>query len=92
MLSRLAKSEYVDESLFKGGTSLLKEYNLIDRFSEDVHIARSDHRKIRSHSHHLPHLRNPKTYQRAAIRKHQTALPCADERGCGEYKNANSNQ
>lgn len=39
VLSRLAKSTYVDESVFKGGTSLSKGYNLIDRFSEDVDIA-----------------------------------------------------
>ena len=39
MLSRLAKSKYVDESVFKGGTSLSKGYNLIERFSEDVDIA-----------------------------------------------------
>jgi predicted nucleotidyltransferase component of viral defense system len=39
VLSRLAKSKYVGESVFKGGTSLSKGYNLIDRFSEDVDIA-----------------------------------------------------
>jgi len=39
VLSRLAKSKYVDDSVFKGGTSLSKGYNLIDRFSEDVDIA-----------------------------------------------------
>ena len=39
VLSRLAKSRYVDESVFKGGTSLSKGYNLIERFSEDVDIA-----------------------------------------------------
>ncbi|MGB5244560.1 MAG: nucleotidyl transferase AbiEii/AbiGii toxin family protein [Lutimonas sp.] len=39
VLSRLAKSKYVNESVFKGGTSLSKGYNLIDRFSEDVDIA-----------------------------------------------------
>jgi predicted nucleotidyltransferase component of viral defense system len=39
VLSRLAKSKYVDEAVFKGGTSLSKGYNLIDRFSEDVDIA-----------------------------------------------------
>ncbi len=30
VLNRLAKSKYVDESVFKGGTSLSKGYNLID--------------------------------------------------------------
>jgi predicted nucleotidyltransferase component of viral defense system len=39
VLSRLAKSKYVDESVFKGGTSLSKGYNLIERFSEDVDLA-----------------------------------------------------
>jgi predicted nucleotidyltransferase component of viral defense system len=39
VLSRLAKSKYVDESVFKGGTSLSKGYGLIERFSEDVDIA-----------------------------------------------------
>lgn len=39
VLSRLAKSKYVDQSVFKGGTSLSKGYNLIERFSEDVDIA-----------------------------------------------------
>ncbi len=39
ILSRLAKSKYVNESVFKGGTSLSKGYNLIERFSEDVDIA-----------------------------------------------------
>lgn len=39
VLSRLSKSKYVYESVFKGGTSLSKGYNLIERFSEDVDIA-----------------------------------------------------
>lgn len=39
VLSRLAKSKYIDESVFKGGTSLSKGYNLIERFSEDLDIA-----------------------------------------------------
>jgi predicted nucleotidyltransferase component of viral defense system len=39
VLSHLAKSKYVGESVFKGGTSLSKGYNLIERFSEDVDIA-----------------------------------------------------
>ena len=39
VLGRLASSNYVDESVFKGGTSLSKGYNLIERFSEDVDIA-----------------------------------------------------
>ena len=39
VLSHLAKSKYVAEAVFKGGTSLSKGYNLIERFSEDVDIA-----------------------------------------------------
>lgn len=39
VLGRLAKGNYVDESVLKGGTSLSKGYNLIERFSEDVDIA-----------------------------------------------------
>lgn len=35
----MAKSKYVNESVFKGGTTLSKGYNLIERFSEDVDIA-----------------------------------------------------
>ncbi|MBP6302843.1 MAG: nucleotidyl transferase AbiEii/AbiGii toxin family protein [Bacteroidia bacterium] len=39
VLGRLATSQYVNYSVFKGGTSLSKGYNLIERFSEDVDIA-----------------------------------------------------
>ena len=39
VLSRLAKSKYVSDAVFKGGTSLSKGYDLIDRFSEDIDIA-----------------------------------------------------
>ena len=39
VLSHLAKSKYVAEAVFKGGTSLSKGYHLIERFSEDVDIA-----------------------------------------------------
>jgi len=39
VLSRLSKSKFFDVSVFKGGTSLSKAYNLIERFSEDVDIA-----------------------------------------------------
>jgi predicted nucleotidyltransferase component of viral defense system len=39
VLSRLSKSKYVTESVFKGVTSLSKGYHLIERFSEDVDIA-----------------------------------------------------
>ncbi|MEX0813819.1 MAG: nucleotidyl transferase AbiEii/AbiGii toxin family protein [Chitinophagales bacterium] len=39
LLSRLAESNYIEETVFKGGTSLSKGYNLIERFSEDVDLA-----------------------------------------------------
>ncbi len=39
VLNRLAKSQYAKEAVFKGGTSLLKGFGLINRFSEDVDIA-----------------------------------------------------
>ncbi|OYT16822.1 MAG: hypothetical protein B7C24_05865 [Bacteroidetes bacterium 4572_77] len=38
-LSRLAKSIYAKDTVFKGGTSLSKGFGLINRFSEDVDIA-----------------------------------------------------
>lgn len=38
-MSRLAKSKFVNDSVFKGGTSFSKAYNLIERFSEDIDIA-----------------------------------------------------
>ncbi len=44
VLSRLAKSKYVDETVFKGGTSLSKGYELIERFSEDVDLAIINHK------------------------------------------------
>lgn len=39
LLFRLSKSNYTDKIVFKGGTSLSKGFNLIERFSEDVDIA-----------------------------------------------------
>ena len=39
VLNRLSNSQYFSDTVFKGGTSLSKGYNLIDRFSEDVDIA-----------------------------------------------------
>jgi predicted nucleotidyltransferase component of viral defense system len=39
VLSRLAQSPYASKAVFKGGTSLSKGYQLIDRFSEDVDLA-----------------------------------------------------
>ena len=39
VLSQLSKSKSADKIVFKGGTSLSKAYNLINRFSEDVDIA-----------------------------------------------------
>ncbi|WP_026461410.1 nucleotidyl transferase AbiEii/AbiGii toxin family protein [Adhaeribacter aquaticus] len=39
VLYRLAHSPYVNQAIFKGGTSLSKAYNLIERFSEDIDLA-----------------------------------------------------
>ena len=38
VLKQLSESSYVDSVVFKGGTSLSKAYNLIDRFSEDIDL------------------------------------------------------
>jgi hypothetical protein len=38
-LKYLSESPYIDEVVFKGGTSLSKAYRLIDRFSEDIDLA-----------------------------------------------------
>ena len=41
LLDNLAKSEYVDQCVFKGGTSLSKCYpHSIERFSEDMNYKR----------------------------------------------------
>lgn len=45
LLSRLSKSEYASQTVFKGGTSLSKGYGLINRFSEDVDIAIIDQKE-----------------------------------------------
>lgn len=39
VLRNISKSSYKDRVVFKGGTSLSKAYNLIQRFSEDVDLA-----------------------------------------------------
>jgi predicted nucleotidyltransferase component of viral defense system len=39
VLNRLSKTKYVNDTVFKGGTSLSKGFGLINRFSEDVDIA-----------------------------------------------------
>jgi predicted nucleotidyltransferase component of viral defense system len=39
VLNRLSKTKYVSDTVFKGGTSLSKGFELINRFSEDVDIA-----------------------------------------------------
>ena len=39
LLFRLSKSDCTDQVVFKGGTSLSKGFDLIERFSEDVDIA-----------------------------------------------------
>jgi predicted nucleotidyltransferase component of viral defense system len=38
ILKNLSSSEYKDNVVFKGGTSLSKAYKLIDRFSEDIDL------------------------------------------------------
>ncbi len=38
-LKNLVNSEYVDVTIFKGGTSLSKALNVIERFSEDIDLA-----------------------------------------------------
>jgi hypothetical protein len=38
-LRRLSQNPNTDKVVFKGGTSLSKAYNLVDRFSEDIDIA-----------------------------------------------------
>lgn len=45
VLYRLSKSKYAAHTVFKGGTSLSKAYDLINRFSEDVDIAIVDNNK-----------------------------------------------
>lgn len=39
VLKNISQSSYKDKVVFKGGTSLSKAYNLIQRFSEDVDLA-----------------------------------------------------
>jgi len=39
ILKKLSESEFCDQVVFKGGTSLSKVYNLVDRFSEDIDLA-----------------------------------------------------
>lgn len=39
VLNHLSNTKYASETVFKGGTSLSKGFNLINRFSEDVDIA-----------------------------------------------------
>lgn len=39
VLNRLSQTKFTADTVFKGGTSLSKGYNLINRFSEDVDIA-----------------------------------------------------
>lgn len=38
LLKNLSKSEYLENIVFKGGTSLSKAYGLIERFSEDIDL------------------------------------------------------
>lgn len=39
LLKKLSQADFRDKVVFKGGTSLSKAYDLINRFSEDVDIA-----------------------------------------------------
>lgn len=39
ILNRLSSSRFYNQTVFKGGTSLSKGYNLINRFSEDIDLA-----------------------------------------------------
>lgn len=39
ILKKLSLSDYGEVAIFKGGTSLSKAYNLIERFSEDIDLA-----------------------------------------------------
>ncbi len=39
VLRKLSNSQYKDNFIFKGGTSLSKAYKIIERFSEDVDLA-----------------------------------------------------
>ena len=38
VLDQIFKQEYKDDILFKGGTSLTKCYDLLERFSEDIDL------------------------------------------------------
>lgn len=38
LLKAVFQSQYIDSIIFKGGTSLSKAYQLIDRFSEDIDL------------------------------------------------------
>ncbi len=39
VLNNLSKSSYIDQVVFKGGTSLSKVHKCIERFSEDIDLA-----------------------------------------------------
>ncbi|WP_205504626.1 nucleotidyl transferase AbiEii/AbiGii toxin family protein [Rufibacter psychrotolerans] len=43
VLYRLAHSPFVEQAIFKGGTSLSKAYHIIERFSEDIDLAINVH-------------------------------------------------
>lgn len=45
LLKAVFRSKYADSIIFKGGTSLSKAYNLIDRFSEDIDLIIDRHHK-----------------------------------------------
>ncbi len=59
-LYHLANSEFKDEFIFKGGTSLSKAFNLINRFSEDVdllfiHTNKNKRKRLRDAQEYLVH-------------------------------------
>lgn len=48
ILKRLSESSFRSEVVFKGGTSLSKGYNAINRFSEDIDLQLTNPRELSS--------------------------------------------
>ena len=46
VLKNLSQSEYMNKVVFKGGTSLSKAFNCIERFSEDIDFALLNEEKL----------------------------------------------
>ena len=57
------------EVWFKGGTSLSKGFNLIQRFSEDLDL------KLEGGKRHLPAVRNWKSKERGPLAERRAGLP-----------------